>query len=130
MISATRAVAAGRSQAATRLLVTSRRQNTTYNIASRILLQQNSCHQHRHFSALSSLNEPTLFTTHDDQSTNDDGVSATSLRSDVRTMGTLLGDAIALHHGEEILEKVEVLKTLFMERAIPKSPLVSVSIRG
>jgi adenylate cyclase len=29
-----------------------------------------------------------------------------------------------------MLEKVEVLKTLFMERAIPKSPLVSVSIRG
>ncbi len=29
-----------------------------------------------------------------------------------------------------MLEKVEVLKTLFMERAIPKSPLVSVLIRG
>ena len=115
MISATRAVAAGRNQAATRLLATTRRQSNYNNIASRILLRQNSCHQHRHFSALSSLNEPTLFTTHDDQSTNDDGVSATSLRSDVRTMGTLLGDAIALHHGEEILEKVEVLRSMAKE---------------
>lgn len=115
MISATRAVAAGRSQAATRFLATSRRQSNYNNIASRILLRQNSCHQHRHFSALSSLNEPTLFTTPDDQPTNDDGVSATSLRSDVRTMGTLLGDAIALHHGEEILEKVEVLRSMAKE---------------
>lgn len=40
--------------------------------------------------------------------TNDDHM----LRSDVRTMGNLLGDAISLHHGEDVLEKVEKLRNM------------------
>jgi phosphoenolpyruvate carboxylase len=124
MISASRgAVAAARRQAATRtrvssLLATSTRsgnQRAAHNIAN--TCRQHSYHyQHRCISALSSLNEPTLFpassSSEDDMLTNMDGVSTSSLRSDVRTMGALLGDAIALHHGEDILEKVEALRSM------------------
>merc|ERR1719203_1051624 len=74
-------------------------------------------HQQPQRAWLSSLNEPTLFpaaiTNADDAIINsskknlyDDAM----LRSDVRTMGTLLGDAIALHHGEDVLKKVEQMR--------------------
>eukprot|EP00986_Skeletonema_menzelii_P003735 scaffold1185_cov143-Skeletonema_menzelii.AAC.29 len=123
MISASRAVAAARRQAATRTrvasLVTSSTRNgsqSAHKIIANSCRQSNYHYQHRCFSALSLLNEPTLFTAtssaEDDALSNTDGVSASSLRSDVRTMGTLLGDAIALHHGEDILEKVEALRSM------------------
>ena len=123
MISASRAVAAARRQAATRtrvasLLATSSTRSgnqSAHNIANNCR-QHNYHYKHRCFSALSSMNEPTLFTAsssaEDDVLSNSDGVSTSSLRSDVRTMGTLLGDAIALHHGEDILEKVEALRSM------------------
>ena len=125
MISASRAVAAARRQAATRTrvasLVTSstRHGNQSAHKIANNFRQHNYHNQHRCFSALSSLNEPTLFSANssaeDDALSNTDGVSASSLRSDVRTMGTLLGDAIALHHGEDILEKVEALRSMAKE---------------
>ncbi|EJK47539.1 hypothetical protein THAOC_33731, partial [Thalassiosira oceanica] len=34
------------------------------------------------------------------------------LRSDVRTMGALLGDAISQHHGPEVFEKIEALRSM------------------
>lgn len=37
------------------------------------------------------------------------------LRSDVRTMGTLLGDAIALHHGQDVLDRVEKMRHMAKE---------------
>eukprot|EP00584_Thalassiosira_punctigera_P002280 CAMPEP_0172536244 /NCGR_PEP_ID=MMETSP1067-20121228/8028_1 /TAXON_ID=265564 ORGANISM="Thalassiosira punctigera, Strain Tpunct2005C2" /NCGR_SAMPLE_ID=MMETSP1067 /ASSEMBLY_ACC=CAM_ASM_000444 /LENGTH=1035 /DNA_ID=CAMNT_0013321279 /DNA_START=115 /DNA_END=3222 /DNA_ORIENTATION=+ len=69
---------------------------------------------------LSSLNEPTLFPAIQmDESAlaggGDDKNRAYDdrmLRSDVRTMGTLLGDAIRLHHGEDVLEMVEKMRNM------------------
>jgi phosphoenolpyruvate carboxylase len=84
------------------------RRNTTYTFRS----------NRRFFSSLSSLNEPTLFTTTDTSSTNpttDDQSDDALLRSDVRVMGTLLGDAISTHHGRDVLEKVEALRTMAKE---------------
>lgn len=67
---------------------------------------------------LSSLTEPTLFPAPDaaavapgDTIVDDDRM----LRSDVRTMGTLLGEAIALHHGADVLEKVERMRHMAKE---------------
>ncbi|KAL7541326.1 hypothetical protein ACHAXR_010813 [Thalassiosira sp. AJA248-18] len=74
---------------------------------------------HHHQRAwLSSLHEPSLFPAIDEISSASTSVDPTNknlyddqmLRSDVRTMGTLLGDAIALHHGEEVLDKVEKMR--------------------
>ena len=119
MISASRAAATARRQAATRIRVVASsigNQSAVHNNIANTCRQHNYHHQHRCFSALSSLNEPTLFTasgsSEDDIVTNIDGVSTSSLRSDVRTMGALLGDAIALHHGEDILEMVESLRSM------------------
>ena len=56
---------------------------------------------------MSSLAEPTLFPA---ISSDDDDEAL--LRSDVRTMGTLLGDAISQHHGPEVFEKIEALRTM------------------
>eukprot|EP00578_Thalassiosira_sp_NH16_P026819 CAMPEP_0181095118 /NCGR_PEP_ID=MMETSP1071-20121207/10353_1 /TAXON_ID=35127 /ORGANISM="Thalassiosira sp., Strain NH16" /LENGTH=1026 /DNA_ID=CAMNT_0023177487 /DNA_START=142 /DNA_END=3222 /DNA_ORIENTATION=+ len=69
----------------------------------------------------SSLNEPTLFPSANADAAIDGSATVVSsadknlyddamLRSDVRTMGALLGDAIARHHGEDVLEKVERLR--------------------
>jgi len=71
-------------------------------------------HQNQQAYCLSSLNEPTLFpptlgTAVDDNNKNFSDYDY-MLRSDVRTMGTLLGDAISLHHGDAILEKVEKMR--------------------
>lgn len=124
MISASRAVAAARRQAtrtrvASLLATPSRTGNKSAHKIANNFRQHNYQYQHRCFSALSSLNEPTLFpsssSAEDDSLSNSDGVSTSSLRSDVRTMGTLLGDAIALHHGEDILEKVETLRSMAKE---------------
>jgi len=55
---------------------------------------------------MSSLAEPTLFPA---VSSSDDEAL---LRSDVRTMGALLGDAISQHHGPEVFEKIEALRSM------------------
>mmetsp|Transcript_22955 Transcript_22955/g.49667 ORF Transcript_22955/g.49667 Transcript_22955/m.49667 type:complete len:1032 (-) Transcript_22955:166-3261(-) len=86
-------------------------------------------HQQQQRAWLSSLNEPTLFpaivNSDDavDNSSSSDGSPIANknlyddhmLRSDVRTMGTLLGDAIALHNGEDVLEKVEKMRKMAKE---------------
>ena len=83
-------------------------------------------HQHQQLFSLSSLNDPTLFpsiigTVDDNSSSNSNNNTRMlsdydhMLRSDVRTMGTLLGDAISLHHGEDILEKVEKMRQMAKE---------------
>eukprot|EP00804_Cyclotella_cryptica_P018875 CCRYP_006412-RC/>CCRYP_006412-RC protein AED:0.21 eAED:0.21 QI:182/1/1/1/1/1/6/99/1018 len=72
--------------------------------------------RHPRFSSTSSLHEPTLFTS---PSAFADPIDATSddalLRSDVRTMGTLLGEAISHHHGADVLQKVERLRSMAKE---------------
>ena len=72
---------------------------------------------------LSSMNEPTLFPTIDastaaaavDPESNKNLYDDRMLRSDVRTMGKLLGDAISLHNGQEILDKVEQMRHMAKE---------------
>jgi phosphoenolpyruvate carboxylase len=77
-------------------------------------------HQYQQEYYLSSLNEPTLFpptlgTNVDDNNKKNFSDYDYMLRSDVRTMGTLLGDAISLHHGDAILEKVEKMRQMAKE---------------
>ncbi|KAL7554679.1 hypothetical protein ACHAWF_018948, partial [Thalassiosira exigua] len=73
--------------------------------------------------AMSSLHDPTLFPSLEEPhsgsvpppASEDVHDDARLLRSDVRTMGALLGDAIALHHGEDVLEKVEKMRHMAKE---------------
>ena len=58
---------------------------------------------------MSSLAEPTLFPA---ISADDNNDGEALLRSDVRTMGALLGDAISQHHGPEVFEKIEALRSM------------------
>lgn len=80
-------------------------------------------------SSTSSLNEPTLFPfpaadapvaaaaggDAGDSDSNKQLHDDHMIRSDVRTMGTLLGDAISLHHGPEVLETVEKMRGMAKE---------------
>jgi len=67
------------------------------------------------------MNEPTLFPAlkvDDDTSIatiNKNKYDDRMLRSDVRTMGTLLGDAITLHNGEDVLKQVEKMRNMAKE---------------
>ncbi|KAL9179944.1 hypothetical protein ACHAXT_007914 [Thalassiosira profunda] len=78
-------------------------------------------HRHHQRAFLSSLMEPTLFPTLDASSAIDSSDASEALkddrmlRSDVRTMGALLGDAIALHHGKDVLAQVEQMRNLAKE---------------
>lgn len=81
----------------------------------------NGRHQRAHLSA-SSLSEPTLFPAITGADATDDASGGGKnlyddhmLRSDVRTMGALLGDAISLHHGPDVLDKVEKMRTMAKE---------------
>lgn len=80
-------------------------------------------------SSTSSLNEPTLFPfpaadapaaaaaegDAGDSDSNKQLHDDRMIRSDVRTMGTLLGDAISRHHGPEVLETVEKMRGMAKE---------------
>ena len=103
----------------------SRRAATTAAAARRHLARhnnrvQNQYHQLRACLS-SSINEPTLFPTiisADDiakSGTNKNLYDDHMLTSDVRTMGALLGDAISLHHGEDVLDKVEKMRMMAKE---------------
>jgi len=90
---------------------------------SKVTSSPSSSFQLQQRAWLSSMNEPTLFPTIDastaaaavDPESNKNLYDDRMLRSDVRTMGTLLGDAISLHNGQEILDKVEQMRHMAKE---------------
>jgi phosphoenolpyruvate carboxylase len=62
--------------------------------------------------------EPTLFTTLNSASisssdaSNDVFANASQLRADIRVMGSILGNVIRAHEGDDILEKVETMRAM------------------